>query len=167
MREETDSHDYYRGFAAIQRQNATLGNVTRETNIGVDLVRIRVALFAASERKALLRSDFMLELAHPKPKLRPTSLWRWAELNGFILRAYHFLPPQTDADPSALEGDYKVWEGEAAAFVQKHYNQEEASRFLFERKNTSTLQRPLPRTFDERVTAQIAMLDGLAEKPID
>ncbi|MDQ1639950.1 MAG: hypothetical protein QOF62_3289 [Pyrinomonadaceae bacterium] len=167
-------------LCAVQRrsnQNKTtvwVGDLD-DTN---DYFRVKVALYADSERKPLARGDYILERdgrlfgrdeTFAGPQLVSTSLWRSSRALKFQIRLHEFL--KLDSDGVSRDGfdqDYKACETEAAKFIEQHYGNVEKRHFLFERDddknqppNPFRRLRREPSSFRERVDAQLKQLDRL------
>jgi hypothetical protein len=157
-------------LCAVQRRNTTLGRQVTETHLVGDRWRVRVALFAPSESKALRRSDVIVErdghshwdgCPEGQPYLVGIGSWRNTNRLGLMIQAYGFLDRiRKNEDVNA---EYEDWQRTGATFIERDYSEKEKSRFLFEKLGKGPFARlpEQPTTLTDRINRQIAVLERL------
>jgi len=160
-------------LCAVQRRSTTLGKQVTETPVVGERWRVRVALFARSESKALRRSDVIIErdghsywdgCPEGQPYLVGIRSWRNTQRLEMIIQAYGFLTRIKNAEDFATE--YEAWQRTGATFIEQDYSEKEKSRFLFEKLGKGKFARPpeQPKTLADRINRQIAVLERLEGK---
>lgn len=138
--------------------------------------RVKVALYADSQRKPLTHADYILERdgrilggaeSPSGPQLTPTVTWRRLQVVSFQNRLLRFWLDNEGVPSEHVQAKYETCESEAAKFIEQHYGEAEKKLFLTKREeeefSTSLRLRWEPLTFRERLDAQTKQLERLKE----